>query len=425
MGAIGTGQLLLSGVEIRFLFTALLGELSVLGRYAKRPSCWVEEAEEQEARILHPRYREVMSPVRRFVACEYNVESLDSESFRSIPWPRGTERRSRFELFSDEKGEIVADIAFRPVVNLYPEGIVIFEIPLRLEGELTVNHVIALINGLLDFGAKLILTDGQIVTLQQVVARTAEELIQREVCSESFFESFSVISATSLRPVLATGDGYFQAPYFKDLSGIAIRRALQYQDIRPSLLKPVRNLALYSSDVVTLTYHNMLCVVRGQLSLDFYLSIVRALKAMTTMLQHYDVEAYRAIQQIRRIPKRIRQVRKQIRELEELRLGMTRSLDAYRMLTSVTATRARMMINEGLEVFSIRSLVSDVRDSMNEFDELLSREYAVRLQRSLQLFASIVALFTLIVTLVQIVGAERLRFVARSVADFLRALFIP
>ncbi len=422
MRGIESDNLLLAGVEIRLLFSSLFVELGEPKRVTRLPPGWVEEVEEQVTRVFHPRYQEVMSPVRRVVCCACKIKGLDTHSFRSIPWPQGTVSRSRFEQLLDEKGAVLEDIDFRPVVYIYPEGVVIFEIALHLKEELDVSHLVALINAVLDFDAQLNLTNGDRVTVFQVVTRTAEELVQKEVSKESFFERFSVINATSLKPALANSEDYFQDPYFKDLSGIAIRRALQYQDIRPSLLKPVHNLALYSSDVVTLTYHNMLCVVHGQLPLDFYLSIVRALKAMTTMLQHYDIEAYRRIKQIRSFPKRIRRVRKQIRELEELRLGITRSLDAYRMLTSVSATRARMILNEGLEVFSIRNLVADLRDSMGEIDELLSREYNVRLQRTLQWFAIIVALFTLFTAVVQVVGAEKFRFFIRSVAGFFRAL---
>ncbi len=425
MSGIATDSLALSGVEIRFLFTAHLGEFPNIGGPSRIPRDWVVGLEEVEARIFHSRYREIVSPLTRIVCQDHGIECLDMGSFESIPWPKGTVSYSTFKLFLEEKGDVLNGKTFRPVIFLYPEGVTLFEILLKLDGDFSVDHLVALVNGLIDFDAKLRMLNGERVTLQETVARIAERLVQKQVNQDRFFERFSVISATAFTPNLETGDDYFSTPYFKELAGVAIRRALQYQDIRPKLLKPVENLALYRSDVVTLTYHNMLCVLHGQLGLEFYLCIVRALKAMTTLLQHYDIEAYRLIREIKRMPRWMRLVRKRIRELEQLRLGITRSLDAYRMLTAVSATRARMILQKALEIFSIKDLVADLKDSMVEIDELLSGDYRVRLQRTLQWFAITIAVFTLIVTLVEVVGTATLRSIMTSIFDKIRAMFAP
>ena len=111
---------------------------------------------------------------------------------------------------------------------------------------------------------------------------------------------------------------------------------------------------------------------------------------------------------IESLPTGLRKLKHYAEDLEKTRLSALRALDSFRMLTSVSATRARMLMDYGIKTFRTNLLERALDHKLRDLEFLLSSQYNLRLQKQLQLLAIIVGFFTLVVAIAGIVGMDQL-----------------
>lgn len=402
-------RLFFSNVALHFIYT-FYPETSIdVEKLKEKHHDWVFEEEIIEPRLFHKRYIQTVSPLNKITFPPFKIDGIDIALFSSIAWPQGSNKKSIFQQFVEEKAGVLCGKNMLVCVYTYPESGIVFDISLNLDGDYKAEHLIALINGLLDFNAKLILNSGMKVRLEDLLKDVYNPMLELPSEELDYFETFSIIVPQELKPSLANIDDYFEEPYIQDLYATLIRRGLQFQDIRIDLLKKVKNIALYKSDIVTITYHNMFCYLKGQLSLDFYIGVIRTLKIMLALLHYYDIKAYNEIKKLKTIPRKLGKIKETTQKLETLQLDISRILDCYRMLTTVSATRARMLFEHVIRIFQIRDIEKNLKDKMDRIDDLLSKEYNLRIQKYLQWLAITVAIFTLVITLINVLDIDKLR----------------
>ncbi len=223
-----------------------------------------------------------------------------------------------------------------------------------------------------------------------------------------FYEPFSVIHSRSIDPDLPI-EGYFDEPYNKEFFAVTIRRALQYKDIRSEIPKTTqRNAALYERDIVVLNYHNLFCLLNSQLKIDFYLFFIRIFKIFCALLHHYDILIYNTLKSIDARRLRYRELKKLTNELENLRIDTLRVLYSYKILSSVSATRARLFMSKCIDTFHIEDLVNSLRDKIDALEDQIGKQYNLELQKRLQLFTIILTIIAILVTIFGLIGIDRL-----------------
>lgn len=411
----GAGKLGFTNSLVYLLYISVgNGEINFQKLRAIKPD-WEIKEDEFDTRIFHSRYVTAISPCIRITPPPIQMQGIDRESFLSIPWPAGSERRSLFQQLVEEKSTILTNENIQALIRIFPEGIHSYSLCLNLDGEYRAEHLVALVNGLLDFDAKLIRDPDQMVRTRDIVDSLHHTLaLCYTTCNSKKrgvdYETFSVIAPQQITPLLASIEDYFAEPYNQELFGVSIRRALQFRDIRADIPKRTqRNIALYKSDIVILNYHNLFVYAKEQLKIDFYLQIVETLKATAALLHYYDVKVYEQLRAISDFPIKASKRKSLADGLEQTRLDAIKALDTFRMLTALSATRAKIVLDHGTEVFEIRALVESINSKLRDIDSLLTSQYDLQLQKQIWLITIILGVVAIIATLLGVVGFDRLK----------------
>lgn len=358
-------------------------------------------------RLFHPRYFEAIKDMRMATFQPLRIEGIAEDSFRSILWPKGSIEKSIFEQFIEEKRDILSNKDLQIKAWIYGGRGIVFCMTLQLDGEYTAEHLLALTNALSDFNGKLILAKFGELTLEDILRKILANSISKEENAFELYEKFTVIHPYSLSPPFDNSEDYFQEPYAQELFAVAIRRELQFRDIKKAIIeKTQKNLANYDTDIVILNYHNMFCYLNSQLSIDFYLGIVRTVKTFETLIHFYNSALFRELP--KELPKNLKELREIAEKLEKLKIEVDRFLSTYEMLTSMAATRARLFLEACIEIFGIKKLTASLLDNLKDIEDLLSKRYNLELQKKLQWISIILAILTVVITLFEIIGIDRL-----------------
>lgn len=387
---------------------------------------WLVRMETIEKVFYHSRYRSVVSPCQIITPPVIYTNRLDSNAFYSIPWPEEFVEGNIYKRFADRKSQMLSGLRLDREVRVYPEGMLCILMNFKLPGDYQAKDLIALINGLLNYEVKFYLTQNNTASVRELFRETCS-IIEEHTHSKTksrieLYESFSVICPTSLYPDLGEAKAYFVSPYNLSLFAAAVRRAELYERIDIEFSKAnQKNISLYNTDIVLLNYHNLLVFVRDELNLpaDFYIDIAITLKTMSGLIHHYDIRTYEQLCQIETTHGGLRRLRRHTRKLERTRLNALRVIDTFRMRTSVSAMRARVVIERGVETFKIDSLEESLTRKLEQLEFLLSSQYNLNIQRRLTAITIAIGIFTIIVTIVGVVGWNNIVAFFKSIASIL------
>lgn len=411
-------SLIFENVKLYLLYTSILNDIPDFSQLKEiKPSWSISDLKISDARVkrlFHPRYLRTISSCKIITPPPIKIQGIDKESFYLIAWPNEHNHKNIYRKLIEEKPEILENTTLQIEIRVFPGGSCGFLLCFNLNGTYFPEHLVALANGLIDYGAKLRLMSNKSLRTVDIISDISSKLIHYNPPSLledfSYYESFSIIVPEQIEPELPEAKGYFKFPYNQSLFRVSIRRG-EFQEVDADVFeKTQKNISVYKSDIVILNYHNMLIYVRRGLHMppSAYINIVVTLKTMAAMLHHYDIMTYRQLRNIKNIPNKLKYLRSYTRRLEETRLSVIQAIDTFRMLTGVSAVRARMIIDSGLQTFEIEPLVQSLEHKLQDMNSLLTSQYNLQLQKQLQLFAIILGFFTLIITMVGVIGLDRI-----------------
>lgn len=411
-------SLIFKNVKLYILYTSILNSITDFSQIKEtKPFLSISDLkifDTRVKRLFHPRYLRITSSYKIITSPSIKIQGIDVESFYSIPWPNECYHKNIYKKLIEEKPEILENTTLQIEVLAFPGGFCGFLLCFNLDGDYSSRHLVALANGFIDYGAKLRLMSGKSLGIIDLISDIYSKLVHHIHPSLledfSYYESFSIIVPEQIEPALQEAKDYFKSPYNRSLFPVSIRRG-EFQEVDAKIFeKTQKNVSVYKSDIVILNYHNMLIYVKGELHIPpfVYINIVVILKTMVTMLHHYDIMTYRQLHSIKNIPKRLKELRSYTKHLEETKLQVIQAIDTFRMLTSVSAFRAKMIIDSGLQIFRIEPLVQSLEHKLQDMNSLLLSQYNLQLQKQIQLLTIILGIFTLIITIVDIIGWDRL-----------------
>ncbi len=404
-------------VKFYILYTFILSAVTDFSQFKEAKPSWdisdLNISDERVKRLFHPRYLSTISSCKIITPPSIKIKGIDIESFRSISWPNERDHKNIYRKLVEEKSEILENTTLQIEIWVFPGGFCGFLLCFNLHGNYSSRHLVALANGLIDYGAKLRLISGRSSRIVDIICDVSSKLIYHTHSSQedfSYYESFSIIVPEQIEPGLPEAKDYFKPPYNRSLFSVSIRRG-EFQEVDVDVFeKTQKNISVYKSDILILNYHNMLIYVRGELHIPpfAYINIIVMLKTMAAMLHHYDIMTYRQLRNIKNIPNRLKDLRSYTRQLEKTKLQVIQAIDTFRMLTGVSSVRAKMIIDSGLQIFEIEPLVQSLDHKLQDMNSLLSSHYNLQMQKQLQLLTIIFSFFTLIVTITGIIGLDRL-----------------
>jgi len=403
-------------VTLYFLYTTVLEKTPNFQKIHKDYPNWKIEDEKIDERLYHPRYIHAVSPTKVIIIPPLRLRGIDINSFNSIVLLH----ENIYQKLVENKPKILDDVTLNVKIRVYPGNMCSFILRLVLSGEYEAEHLIALINGLLDHESKVILQSGESVTLTHILSFYYPALLNSTSDPQktfSFYETFSLIVPKYIEPELKVEE-YFKEPFNYCLFGIAIRRIEHFRDFNMELTKQTqKNLALYDSEIVILNYHNMFAYVSEKhLSVGVYLRIVESLKVLAALLHYYDITTYKQLSTIEKFPTKLRELKHITEELEANRINALRTIDTFRMLTSASATRVKMLMDHGIRIFGLNPIEESLDYKLREIEELLAKQYNLQLQKQLQVMTILLAIFSILITVIEVIGVDRF-------VEFVRRLF--
>ncbi|RSN76684.1 hypothetical protein [Candidatus Methanodesulfokora washburnensis] len=357
-------------------------------------------------RLFHNRYFSVIKKVYMKTFPPLQILGIDENSFRSIPWEKESVKNSVLEQFIKEKNLLHRKLQIK--IWVYPankQKVIASCITLQLDGEYTTDHLLVLTNALSDFDGKLILMNSERLTLKDIILK----ILQKNREEIEFYPTFSIIHPRSLSPLFDNYEDYFQE-YSRELFAIAVRRTLRYWDIRKENTRRGvhENLSIYNSDIIFINYHNMFCYIGGPLPIDFYFEIVKTMKIFEVLLHFFNKIIFEELEKVKSLPRKSKELRKIVKELEELKTEVSRVLVTYEMLTSISTKRGSIILEKCKETFGINKLEQSLLSNLKDVEDLLSKRYNLELQERLRRIEILLAAFTTIVTLLGMIGIDRL-----------------
>jgi len=403
-------------VTLFILYTTMLEEIPNFQNIHKNFPDWKIEDEKVDKKFYYSRYIDAVSPCKVITIPNLYLRGIDTNSFNSIV----LSEENIYQKLVENKPKFLDGTTLNVKVRVYPERMCSFILRMDLRGEYEAENLIALINGLMDRGAKVVLESGESATLTGILYPYYSALLNSTSDSQktfSFYESFSIIAPKYIEPQLRVED-YFNEPFNYYLFGVAIRRLEHFRDINMELAKQnQKNIALYGSEIVMLNYHNMFAYVSEKhLPIEFYLRIMESLKSFAAILHYYDITTYKQLSAIKKFPTKLRELKHITEKLEHTRINALKAIDTFRMLTSASATRIRMLMDHGIRIFELNSLEENLNYKLHEIEDLLSKQYNLQLQKQLQIITIILTIFATIVAVVGIIGLDRL-------VEFVKKLF--
>jgi len=400
--------LIFKDVKLYILYTSILKDITDFPQLKKAKPSWdisdMNISDERVKRLFHPRYLSTISSCKIITPPSIKIKGINVESFCSIPWPNERAHENIYRKLVEKKSKILKNAILQREVWVFPGGFCSFLLCFNLNGKYTSRHLVALANGFIDYGAKLRLMSGESLRIVDIISDISSKLLHHEhpslIEDFSYYESFSIIVPQQIEPELPEAKDYFKSPYNYSLFPVSIRRG-EFQEVDVDIFeKTQKNISVYKSDIVILNYHNMLIHVKGELHMPpvAYINIVVTLKTMAAMLHHYDIMTYRQLSNITNIPNRLKALKSYTRRLEETKLQVIQAIDTFRMLTGVSAVRSKIILDSGLQIFRIEPLIRSLEHN----------HYNLQLQKQLQLLAIILGFFTLFITIVSIIGLDRL-----------------
>ncbi len=124
--------------------------------------------EKLDRRIFHTRYIEAAKNIARIESPPMTIKGVDDYSFKNIPWPEGSVKKSLFEKFVEKRAQIINNKKFDLELWLFPENGVIFQAKIGPIEETSTEDLLAFINGILDFNARILFEDNETLTLKEV-----------------------------------------------------------------------------------------------------------------------------------------------------------------------------------------------------------------------------------------------------------------
>jgi hypothetical protein len=404
-------------VTLYLMYTSVtMGEIN-LSRFKDDNPSWVVKkpdlSDVRVKRLFHPQYLSIISLCTIVSPPILHLQGIDEESIYSVPWPKEHKKTNIYHQLIKEKPKILENKKLQTEFWLFPGGFCTVIIRIDIDGLHSNHNLIALVNGLIDYGVRLKCRFRKTSTLLDIISDYFVKLIiqKKHIKDKTFryFESYSIIIPEKIEPEFQNAHDYFQAPYSSSLYPLLTRRGESF-DINPEVyVRLQKNISVYKSDIAVLNYHNMFIYVNNELHTPTlaYINIVIMLKTMAAMLHHFNIMTYKQLSEFKKIPTSLKNLAFNARQLEETRLKVIQAIDMFRILTDVSAVRAKMIIDTGLAIFIIEPMVISLEHKLQVMDSLLSSNYSLQLQKKLQWLAIIIGFFTLTVTAVSFIGYDR------------------
>jgi len=386
----GEERLVIENFTINILLTIDIGEninLEVLKEKLKESDTFSEVIRDiVEGRLYDPLYYEELEYPLKIVHKEMSI-NVNSSFWKSkvlliddkIPGP---------PLYTRiyEKGILNAlnGLKISPLIKIYPNGIAILIIPLKISGCFEADDIIGLINPLIYQDVPLIISENNKISLRNlalsvrnIILDKYPEIQQRvkEPINEKVDE-YTIIQVHKFKNA-ETGYELFEK-FYTDFKGLLIRAIKHYRDIHS--VEGLKNQALEESSIFNVSYKSTflyLPLFKQELIYEIYYRPIELLRAQHYLLQIYDVLLAEAIGKVSTLHReKYEKIRKEILELEELKKEILDGLEGFRTFTP-SSYRARYVFDTAEDMFKTTELYNKVKAKKEDLDTILSKAYDI------------------------------------------------
>lgn len=411
--------------RLYFVYATILDSQPHLDSLTQRfPEALRIAREHPDATLYHSRYLEAAPNYMTVDLPIAKLKGIGVQSFQEL----GRIRHEIYQQLLQEKPDILQGLALSTSFRFFPWHGCSIILQLSLEGNFHAEHIVALVNGLMDHNGRVRLAGGHTKTLLEYVKPFYNRLLPQRArfgnkhsgrfCSGNnvrsqnyadepvIYEKLSVIVPTALDPELPEASQYLEHSYLKCIAGVAIRRIEQFRELHAEVVKRVqKNTALFDRELLLLNFHNLLLYVNERnLPVSFYVTLFESLKNLSALLHHYDLSTYKNIARVDRLPTSYKAIRSFSGGLERTRFEAIQALNTYRMLTTATSTRVTELTDRGVKVFRLHPLEQGLSYRLEEIDVLLARVYSLRYQKKLQFLVIALMVLTLLATAIGVAG---------------------
>jgi hypothetical protein len=344
---------------------------------------WTLRKDKPSERFYNPNYLEIIPHFLEIELKPISMKMLDIESWTDVARRREPMLGSRIysKLIGETKLFSPGSIDVAQMVRIYPNGIAVARTEVDFVGEFDTDHVVGIMNGLMDFDGKMVTATGQVLSLKELFGFVKEELTKLSN-ARNFLKSPDTYTVILIQEMLDQPKKL--DPDDLEIYALSIRRIEDWRRISLDIAKEVqRNVGFYNDEIAIISSRNTLLylpkVTRDVIE-DLYLRGIECLRAMSVLFQYYDLLLTSVVEAFPEISTKIapEKLEESVIELESLRMEIMRSMDAFRRFTTAISFRVKYVFQTVFKAFGLSEILETLGEKLENVDAILAAAYQVR-----------------------------------------------